>query len=230
MRDYFNSLGDSAHPNSSDPRARAITKFQELLLVSFREFAVITEETIFSERRRFRNEIISNIENFSKRSAIRNLKTLEGFSKEQAGFIYDALFKAVCVEPPPAPVPPPISLLTTKDAVEERPETRIGPNTFKVFLSEIATWARDEKIVINGFQVYLSVVTEGLFAKSCFQQRVDREVADHEFIDRLFMFWDYSCQGALSFQVRDSWPYRIWSNPRRRTSLPALMVSSSVIL
>src|SRR6266436_2652734 len=66
MRDYFSSLGDSAHPNSSDPRARAITKFQELLLVSFREFAVITEETIFSERRRFRNEIISSIESFSK--------------------------------------------------------------------------------------------------------------------------------------------------------------------
>jgi len=183
MRDYFNSLGDSAHPNSSDPRARAITKFQELLLVSFREFAVITEETIFSERRRFRNEVICSIETYSKRSAIRNLKTLESFSKEQVGFIYDALFKAVCIDPPPAPVPPPISLLTTKDAVEERPETRIGLNTFKVFLSEIATWARDEKIVINGFQ-----------------QRVDREVADHEFIDRLFLFWDYSCRGALSFQ------------------------------
>lgn len=163
MRDYFNSLGDSAHPNSSDPRARAITKFQELLLVSFREFAVITEETIFSERRRFRNEVITSIETFSKRSAIRNLRTLENFSKEQAGFIYDALFKAVCVEPPPAPVPPPISLLTTKDAVEERPETRIGPNTFKVFLSEIATWARDEKIVMNGFQVYLTdFVAEGI--------------------------------------------------------------------
>jgi hypothetical protein len=213
MRDYFNSLGDSAHPNSSDPRARAITKFQELLLVSFREFAVITEDTIFSERRRFRNEVISSIETFSKRSAIRNLKTLESFNKEQAGFIYDALFKAVCVEPPPAAVPPPISLLTTKDAVEERPETRIGPNTFKVFLSEIATWARDEKIVTNGFQVYLTdFVLEGLFVKStCFQQRVDREVADHEFIDRLFLFWDYSCRGALSFQVRDSWPYRLWS-------------------
>ena len=213
MRDYFSSLGDSAHPNSPDPRARAITKFQELLLVSFREFAVITEETIFSERRHFRNEIISNIENFAKRSAIRNLKSLEGFSKEQAGFIYDALFKAVCIEPPPAHVPPPISLLTTKDAVEERPDTRIGPNTVKIFLSEIATWARDEKIVINGFQVYLTeFVTKGLFINlTCFQQRVDREVADHEFIDRLFMFWDYSCQGALSFQVRDSLPYRIWS-------------------
>ena len=163
MRDYFNSLGDSAHPNSSDPRARAITKFQELLLVSFREFAVITEDTIFSERRRFRNEIITGIETFSKRSAIRNLKTLEGFSKEQAGFIYDALFKAVCIEPPPAPVPPPISLLTTKDTAEERPETRIGPSTFKVFLSEIATWARDEKIVINSFQVcFTDFVAEGV--------------------------------------------------------------------
>jgi Ca2+-binding EF-hand superfamily protein len=29
---------------------------------------------------------------------------------------------------------------------------------------------------------------------------VDREVAEHEFIDRLFFFWDTSCRGALSFQ------------------------------
>jgi TBC1 domain family member 8/9 len=153
MRDYFSSLGDSANPGSSDPRARAITKFQELLLVSFREFAVITDQTIFDERRRFRNEIISSIESFSKRAAVRNIRTFERFSKDQVGLIYDALFKAVCIEPPPAPLPPPISLLTTKDAVEERPETRVGLKTFRVFLSEIATWARDEKIVTNGFQV-----------------------------------------------------------------------------
>jgi hypothetical protein len=156
MRDYFSSLGDSAHPNSSDPRARAITKFQELLLVSFREFAVITDQTIFDERRRFRNDVISSIESFSKRAAVRNLRTFERFSKDQVGLIYDAVFKAVCIEPPPAPLPPPISLLTTKDAVEERPETRVGLKTFRVFLSEIATWARDEKIVTNGFQVRLA--------------------------------------------------------------------------
>lgn len=34
-----------------------------------------------------------------------------------------------------------------------------------------------------------------------FQQRVDREIAEHEFIDRLFYFWDVGCYGALSFQV-----------------------------
>lgn len=153
MRNYFASLGDSAHPESADPRARAITRFQELLLVSFREFAVITDETILNERKRYRSEIVHNIESFSKRSAVRNLRTLHRFNKEQAGFIYDALFKAICIEPPPAASLPPPTLLTTKESQEERPETRIGLNTFRIFMSEVATWARTEKIVSNGFQV-----------------------------------------------------------------------------
>lgn len=152
MRDYFASLGDSAHPNSPDPRARAITRFQELLLVSFREFSVITDEMILSERKRFRTEIIHSIESFSKRSAIRNLRTLARFDKEQAGHIYDALYKAICVHPPPPMVNPPISLLPGEEA-DEKPETRISLKTFQVFLSEVVTWARDETIVSNGFQV-----------------------------------------------------------------------------
>ena len=187
MRDYFASLGESAHPNSADPRARAITRFQELLLVSFREFAVITDETIVAERRKFRGEVVTSIESYSKRAAIRNLRTLERFTKDQVGLIYDALFKAVCIEPPPAPTLPPPSLLTTRDAPEERPETRIELKTFRIFLSEIATWARDEKVVVNGFQ-----------------RRVDREVAEHELIDRLFFFWDASFRGSLSLQVGSS--------------------------
>lgn len=184
MRDYFASLGDSAHPHSNDPRARAITRFQELLLISFREFSVITDETILAERRKFRSEVIQNIESFSKRAAIRSLKTMERFTKEQVGLIYDAIFRAICIKPPPATALPPVSLIITKDGSEERPETRIGLDTFKVFLSEIVTWAREDKIVSNGFK-----------------QRVDREVADHELIDRLFFFWDIAYRGALSFQA-----------------------------
>lgn len=153
MRDYFASLGQSAHPESTDPRARAITRFQELLLVSFREFAIITDDTIQAERRRLRGEVIHNLETFSKRAAIRNLRTLARFSKEQAGLLYDALYRAMLIAPPPPAVQPPPSLLTTKEGYESRPETRIGLKTFRVFLSEIATWARDEKIVRNGFQV-----------------------------------------------------------------------------
>ncbi|KAL1684148.1 rab-GTPase-TBC domain-containing protein [Schizophyllum commune] len=184
MRDYFASLGDSAHPDSPDPRARAITRFQELLLVSFREFSVITDEMIHSERKRFRNDIIHSIESFAKRAAIRNLRSLGRFSKEQAGLIYDALYKAMCIVPPPPAVAPPPKLLTTaNEQQEDKPETRIQLRTFQYFLSEIATWARDEKIVMNGLT-----------------QRIDREVAEHEFIDRLFFFWDTACRGALSFQ------------------------------
>ena len=97
MRDYFASLGDSAHPNSSDPRARAITRFQELLLVSFREFSVITDELILSERRRFRGEIVQSIQSFAKRAVIRNLRSLGRFGKEEAGLVYDALYKAMAI-------------------------------------------------------------------------------------------------------------------------------------
>ena len=35
----------------------------------------------------------------------------------------------------------------------------------------------------------------------CLQQRVEREIAEHEFVDRLFYFWDTEYRGALSFQV-----------------------------
>ncbi|EAU90080.2 GTPase activating protein [Coprinopsis cinerea okayama7 len=159
MRDYFASLGESAHPTSEDPRARAITNFQELLLVSFREFSVITDETIQSERRRYRSEIIHSIESFSKRSAIRNLKSFGRFSKEQVGFIYDALYKAMCLVPPPPAAAPPPTLFTTGEGNEAKPETRIELRTFRQFLSEIATWARDEKIVMNGFQPSTSSLT-----------------------------------------------------------------------
>jgi len=159
MRDYFSSLGDSAHPNSPDPRARAITRFQELLLISFREFAIITDDSIHAERRKHRGEIVHNIESFSKRAAVRNLKSLERFSKEQAGLVYDAWYNAICA------VPQGVKdsgvggrdggalLVVTKDGHEEKPETRIGLPTFRGFISEIVTWARDDKIVQNAFQV-----------------------------------------------------------------------------
>jgi len=157
MRDYFSSLGESAHPDSLDPRARAITRFQELLLVSFREFVIITDESIQAERRKHRGEIVHNIESFSKRAAVRNLKSLERFSKEQAGLVYDAWYNAICA------VPQGVKetgiggrdavLVVTKDGQEEKPETRIGLPTFRKFIGEIATWARDDKIVQNAFQV-----------------------------------------------------------------------------
>jgi len=157
MREYFASLGDSAHPNSSDPRSRAIIKFQELLLVAFREFSVINDEMIEGERRRYRGEIIHGIESFAKRAAIRNLTTFGRFSKDQVGMIYDVLFKALCIAPSPAAVKTKRPVAGTEEE-SARPETRIELRTFRVFLAEIATWARDEYVVSNGFQVRRSAL------------------------------------------------------------------------
>lgn len=55
----------------------------QLLVVAFREFSVITDETLASERRRFRQEIVQEIELFARRSAVRNLKALGHFTKDQ---------------------------------------------------------------------------------------------------------------------------------------------------
>ncbi|KAM6496645.1 hypothetical protein JOM56_007118 [Amanita muscaria] len=117
----------------------------ELLLIS-RKFTVITDEMIVNERKRFRNEIIHNIESFSERAVIRNLKSLGRFTKEQVGLIYDALYKAMCIVPPPPAAAPPPSLFTTNGGREEKSETMIELRTFRYFLSEIATWARDDCI------------------------------------------------------------------------------------
>ena len=173
MRSYFATIGESAHPNHPDPRVRAITNFQELLVVAFREFNVITDETIQVERKRLRAIISDEIEKFSKRAAVRNLKAVGSFDKEQVGIIYDHYFAAVCSPEASAPSgtdlkpgdqfdPPRIQV----DA-QGRVETRIDLKTFKIFLANIATWSREETITANAFI-----------------QRTERKPADHEVIDR----------------------------------------------
>lgn len=175
MRGYFASIGDSAHPNHPDPRVRAITNFQELLVVAFREFNVITDDTIHAERKRLRAIISDEIEKFSKRAAVRNLKQVGKFDKDQVGVIYDHYFAAICSPEAGAsgsgkstPLPgdqfdqPRIQV----DA-QGRVETRIDLRTFKVFISEIATWAREEVVTTNAFM-----------------QRVDKKIADHDILDR----------------------------------------------
>lgn len=164
MRNYFSSLGDSAYPNSDDPRMRAITKFQSLLVTAFREFGIITEETVNSERKRFRAEVVESIENFAKRAAIRNLKEPGRFDKNQLGMVFDHFQFAYLKSKD-------VTGASHGDLVEkakaaggsqgasrgyeadgtDKPELRIDRKAFGIFLSDIASWARDETVVKNGF-------------------------------------------------------------------------------
>ncbi|SAM75420.1 probable MDR1-Mac1p interacting protein [Ustilago bromivora] len=208
IKGSFRSLGDSAHPNSTNPRHRQITNFQELLVVAFREFGIITDETIASERRRFRQEIVQEIELFAKRSAIRNLKNHGRFSKEQIGLIYDQVVESIyrarhapgaitdvkadpnagiVANDPKEVMEKALAREHNKDSNEETlndyKEMRIDLKTFRLFLGEVATWARDEYVVSNGFQ-----------------ERVERRVPEHETVARLFRFWDKEKRGTLSLQ------------------------------
>lgn len=47
MRNYFASLGDSAYPDSEDPKVRQIDKFRMLLSTALHEFGpVVTDEAV----------------------------------------------------------------------------------------------------------------------------------------------------------------------------------------
>ena len=175
MRNYFATIGDSAHPNHPDPRVRAITNFQELLVVAFREFNVISDESIQNERRRLRAIISDEIEKFSKRAAVRNLKVVGHFDKDSVGIIYDHYFAAVCaeeVEEPRTPGGGPkpgdqFDQPRIQVDAQGRVETRIDLRTFKIFIGQIATWAREDLVTTN-----------------IFMQRTERKVSDHELLDR----------------------------------------------
>jgi hypothetical protein len=66
----------------------------------------------------------------------------------------------------------------------EKAEVRIDRETFGIFMAGVATWARDETLVKNGFH-----------------EHIERSPVDHDFIDRIFTRWDQDHAGALSFQV-----------------------------
>ena len=189
MKGFFASLEDSAYPDSHDPKMRQITRFQELLVTAFREFSIVTDETIASARKRFRPEVVASIENFAKRAAIRNLSSRGRLDKDKLDKVYDhfqfAVLKSRALAPRPgeSPVTPAnLQPAGTGDRAE-KPETRLDRPTFAIFISQTATWARNERLVRNGFH-----------------EHIEREPQHHAFIERIFDRWNTTGAEALSFQ------------------------------
>ncbi|KAI7013982.1 GTPase-activating protein GYP5, partial [Hortaea werneckii] len=93
LKSYFARLGDSAHPRSENPKHRAITNFQALMVVAFREFEGITQNTISDQRSRHKAAVLENIESFAKRTSIRNLgPESKKLSANDLGFLYDRFY------------------------------------------------------------------------------------------------------------------------------------------
>lgn len=93
LKSYFARLDESAHPRSENPKLRAVTKFQELMVVAFKEFAGITQNTISEQRSKHKEAVLDNIESFAKRTSIRNLgPESKKLSTNDLGFLYDRFY------------------------------------------------------------------------------------------------------------------------------------------
>ena len=93
LKNYFSRLDESAHPKSENEKMRAVTKFQELMVVAFKEFAGITQSTISEQRARHKDTVLENIESFAKRTSIRNLgPESKRLSLDDLGFLYDRFY------------------------------------------------------------------------------------------------------------------------------------------
>ncbi len=90
LKSYFVRLDESAHPRSENAKLRAVTRFQELMVVAFKEFSGITHSSIAELRLKNKDAVLSSIETFAKRTALRNLgPDSKLLSTDELGGLYD---------------------------------------------------------------------------------------------------------------------------------------------
>ncbi|KAG5979089.1 hypothetical protein E4U55_005572 [Claviceps digitariae] len=93
LKSYFARLDESAHPKSENPKLRAVTRFQELMVVAFKEFSGITHSSITELRLKKKDAVLNNIETFAKRTAIRNLgPDSKILGNDELGALYDRFY------------------------------------------------------------------------------------------------------------------------------------------
>ena len=73
LKSYFSHLDESAHPRSDNEKLRAVTRFQELMVVAFKEFSGITTAAVQEQRAKHKDSVMTSIESFAKRTQLRNL-------------------------------------------------------------------------------------------------------------------------------------------------------------
>ncbi|TVY82341.1 putative GTPase-activating protein [Lachnellula suecica] len=94
LKGYFSKLDESAHPKSENAKLRAVTRFQELMVVAFKEFAGITQQIISEQRMKHKDSVLNGIESFAKRTSIRNLgPDSKKLSVDDLGSLYDRFYQ-----------------------------------------------------------------------------------------------------------------------------------------
>ncbi|KAK4988284.1 GTPase activating protein (GAP) [Elasticomyces elasticus] len=229
LKTYFARLDESAHPKSDNPKLRNVTKFQELMVIAFKEFANITQSSVSEQRARHKDSVLDNIESFAKRTSIRNLgPESKKLSANDLGFIYDRFYGILYERHQRMQL---IQQETDRRRKAARakdgdvltgvhgnsPEmgrvglgpsaTQMDYDAFREFLAGIAKWAIADSPSSSQKDLLVERAANGYFANSFRTRSVSMslwgdgpEPADHEFMHRLFRRWDVEANSALSLQ------------------------------
>lgn len=192
LKKYFTTLDESAFPNSTNPKARALTKFNELMLVAYKEFESVTPELVAELRRNHQLKVVHNIGSFTKRSQLRNI-TPGKFSKDEMSVIYDRFYSAL--------------FYRQQQRGSAKQEARaLDSTTFVSFLGSIAHWAQveddqmesDDFRPVNGGSPKQHRRHGSDSTTSTARER--RKIVGRHFISRLFERFDHNSTGLLSLQ------------------------------
>ncbi|OQO06065.1 hypothetical protein B0A48_08653 [Cryoendolithus antarcticus] len=228
LKSYFARLGESAHPKSENPKYRAITNFQALMVVAFKEFDGITQHTISAERTKHKGAVLSNIESFAKRTSIRNLgPESKKLSQNDLGFLYDRFYSVLYDRQQRAEVLQAEQLRRMKAAKAKATEVVTGVPGNAVQVGRVALGSSTTTMDYDAFRELMAGVAKwavtdspttsspskedrmgnGYFGASMRNKPVPLgpwgagpEPAEHDFLQRVYKRWDIDSAGSLSLQ------------------------------
>ncbi|ORZ40357.1 rab-GTPase-TBC domain-domain-containing protein [Catenaria anguillulae PL171] len=120
FKTYISSLDDPVGANGK------ATKFDQLLFTALRDFRVVTTEMIVEARKAHQLKVVHGIENYKKRSVIRNLRDSSKFTRPQLDWLWECYSTAL--------------FYGHKDG--SAPDAEITLEQFARMLGQITTWGR----------------------------------------------------------------------------------------
>ena len=224
LKSYFSRLDESAHPKSENYKLRSVTKFQELMVVAFKEFSNITHSGITELRLKNKDAVLNNIENFAKRTAIRNLgPDVKVISPDELGALYDRFYGVLYERQQRDMIIqeekrrrgktargrlPDMGTDSHHHGIEKgrvglgRSATLMDYDAFREFLAGMSRWAISDNTPAHPLREVGDRPYSSLKQFDTIQSPwgAGPEPADHEFMQRLFRHWDVNSTGTLTLQ------------------------------
>lgn len=227
LKTYFSQLEESAHPQSENEKLRAVTKFQELMVVAFKEFAGITQSTISEQRARHKDAVLDSIETFAKRTSIRNLgPESKRLSLDDLGFLYDRFYGVLYEQERTMSIFRQASEKQAKAGIRRTTEVAPSSSENNVEVGRVGIGPSPELMNYDGFRDFLAGITKWAVAdsprtpyrESSFERdmatltprnneypkspspRAKPEPADHDFMQRLYGRWNKDDKDGLGLQ------------------------------